>query len=133
MRILLLAAIVSFILAIFGGDHDEGITAYVEPFVILTILIANATIGVWQESNAENALEALKSMQPDYAKVIRNGQIETILSVELVPGDVVQVSQGDKIPADVRILKLNTSTLKINQAMLTGENEEVMKYPCAID
>lgn len=60
MRILLLAAVISFIIALMGDSHEEGIIAYIEPFVILTILIINSVIAVWQDSHADNALEALK-------------------------------------------------------------------------
>lgn len=110
----MLAAIISFILALTGGAEEEGITAYVEPFVILLILIANATIGVWQESNAEAALEALKSLQPEVANVIRSGKQSQVNATQLVPGDMVIVSTGDKIPADMRIMQLKTTTLRIN-------------------
>jgi len=60
VRILLLAAVISFIIALMGDSHEEGIIAYIEPFVILTILIINSVIAVWQDSHADNALEALK-------------------------------------------------------------------------
>ena len=69
VKILLLAAMVSFFLAYFDEDSAEGWTAYVEPVVILTILILNAIVGVWQEQNAENALAALKKLQPESALV----------------------------------------------------------------
>ena len=73
-QVLLLAAVVSFVLAYFEeGGEGEGIRAYIEPAVILLILILNAIVGVWQESNAEAALEALKEMQPEYAAVLRDG------------------------------------------------------------
>ncbi len=72
VRILLIAAIISFIIAV-TGDGDEGITAYVEPFVILLILTINAVIAIWQDSNASNALEALKNMQAVECKVLRDG------------------------------------------------------------
>lgn len=72
VRILLLAAIISFIIAV-TGDGEEGITAYVEPFVILTILVVNAVISIWQDQNADKALEALKEMQAVECKLLRDG------------------------------------------------------------
>ncbi|KAL9270855.1 Calcium-transporting ATPase 4, endoplasmic reticulum-type-like protein, partial [Drosera capensis] len=76
VRILLGAAVVSFVLALYDGDEggEKEITAFVEPLVIFLILIVNAIVGVWQESNAEKALEALKEIQSEHAVVIRDGQ-----------------------------------------------------------
>ena len=71
-RILLLAATISFIIAI-TGDGEEGIAAYVEPFVILLILVLNALVAIYQDKDAENALDALKKMQAVECHVLRNG------------------------------------------------------------
>lgn len=73
VQVLLLAAMVSFLLAFFEENSEEGIRAYIEPLVILLILVLNAIVGVWQESSAENALEALKEMQSETASVLRGG------------------------------------------------------------
>lgn len=128
VRILLLSAVVSFFLAYFDDkSHEEGLTAYVEPLVILLILIANAFVGVWQESNAEKALDALKKLQPDVAMVLRDGVWSSVDAVDLVPGDLVEVKVGDKIPADLRLIQLKTTTLRIEQSQLTGESQSVSK------
>uniref|UniRef100_A0A7S4S3Y9 P-type Ca(2+) transporter n=1 Tax=Alexandrium monilatum TaxID=311494 RepID=A0A7S4S3Y9_9DINO len=128
VRILLLSALVSFFLAYFDEKSaEEGLTAYVEPLVILAILVANAFVGVWQESNAEKALDALKKLQPDTATVLRDGHWSAIEANLVVPGDIVEVKVGDKVPADMRVVKLKTTTIRIEQSQLTGESMSVSK------
>jgi len=133
VKILLAAAAVSFALAYFddAGEHadEEGILAYIEPIVILVILILNAMVGVWQEANAEAALDALKELQSETARVLRNGKMATINSREIVPGDIIEVKVGDRVPADTRVMQLKTTSLRIDQSQLTGESQSVAKYP----
>ncbi|KAI8884614.1 SERCA-type calcium-translocating P-type ATPase [Backusella circina FSU 941] len=129
--ILLGAAIVSFVLAFL--ENEDSSTAYVEPIVILLILIANATVGVLQESSAEKSISALLEYAPDVAKVIRNGgTLYNINANLLVPGDVIYISVGDKIPADARVIEIYSSVFRIDQAILTGESVSVNKQTEAI-
>ncbi|CAN1249086.1 Calcium-transporting ATPase 4, endoplasmic reticulum-type [Linum perenne] len=130
VRILLAAAVISFVLAWYDGQEggEMEITAFVEPLVIFLILIVNAIVGIWQESNAEKALEALKEIQSEHASVIREGKkISSLPAKELVPGDIVELRVGDKVPADMRLLSLVSSTVRIEQGSLTGESEAVSK------
>ncbi|XP_057970568.1 calcium-transporting ATPase 4, endoplasmic reticulum-type-like [Malania oleifera] len=130
VRILLVAAVVSFVLAWYDGNEggEMEITAFVEPFVIFLILIVNAIVGVWQENNAEKALEALKEIQSENAAVIRdNRRIPDLPAKELLPGDIVELKVGDKVPADMRVVELISSTLRVEQGSLTGESEAVNK------
>ncbi|CAN6466078.1 unnamed protein product [Victoria cruziana] len=130
VKILLVAAMISFVLAHYHGQEsgESVFTAYVEPLVILLILILNAIVGVWQESNAEKALEALKDMQSEQAKVLRDGYLVPYLPArELVPGDIVELRVGDKAPADMRVAELKTSTLRVEESSLTGECMPVLK------
>ncbi|KAF4317053.1 hypothetical protein BBO99_00006355 [Phytophthora kernoviae] len=127
VKILLGAAVVSFALAMVEDSEEEGIGAFVEPLVILVILVLNAIVGVWQESNAEAALEALKDLQPENARVMRDGEMVTVPARELVPGDVVEIRVGDKVPADLRLLSMKTTAIRVEQAQMTGESTSVNK------
>ncbi|KAH0990081.1 hypothetical protein GBA52_001564 [Prunus armeniaca] len=125
VKILIVAALVSFVLALINGD--TGLTAFLEPSVILMILAANAAVGVITETNAEKALEELRAYQADIATVLRNGCFSILPATELVPGDVVEVAVGCKIPADMRMIEMLSNQLRVDQAILTGESCSVEK------
>jgi P-type Ca2+ transporter type 2A len=123
--ILLGSAAISFVLALFEDSDDW--TAFVDPVVILTILILNSIVGVTQESSAEKAIAALQEYSANEAKVVRDGAVQKIKAEELVPGDVVSVAIGDRIPADCRLLSIQSNSFAVDQAILTGESESVGK------
>ncbi|KAL1993057.1 hypothetical protein VTN49DRAFT_3814 [Thermomyces lanuginosus] len=123
--ILLGSAAVSFVLALFEESDDW--TAFVDPAVILTILILNAVVGVQQESSAEKAIAALQEYSANEATVIRDGERHRIRAEDLVPGDVIDVSVGDRVPADCRLLAIHSNSFRVDQAILTGESESVSK------
>lgn len=123
--ILLGSAAISFVLALL--EEGGGLTAFVDPLVILTILVLNAVVGVSQESSAEKAIAALQEYSANEAKVIRNGKITRVRAEELVPGDIISIAVGDRIPADCRVLAIQSNSFAVDQAILTGESESVGK------
>ncbi|KAI3627870.1 P-type Ca(2+) transporter [Malassezia furfur] len=124
--ILLASAVVSLVLAL--AENEGGLAnALVEPMVIFLILIANATVGVLQERNADQSIQALRAYSPEQAIVNRDGHTSRVNAVDLVPGDIVVLSTGDRVPADCRVLELRSSSLQVDQAILTGESESVYK------
>ncbi|KAM0682208.1 hypothetical protein MDAP_002439 [Mitosporidium daphniae] len=130
--ILLAAAVISFFLSLFDEDISQlswsSLWSFVEPMVILLILIANAFVGLIQESNADAAIKALKTYSPSECNVLRNGELSRILARELLPGDIVKLSIGDRVPADCRIVKIHSACgLKVDQSLLTGESNSVSK------
>lgn len=102
------------------------------PTQILTILILNAVVGVTQESSAEKAIAALQEYSANEAKVIRNGSVQRVKAEDLVPGDIVQVAVGDRVPADCRLLSIHSNGFRVDQAILTGESESVAKDTRAV-
>lgn len=130
--ILLFAACVSFVLALLETDSDQKVTAFVEPFVILAILFVNAAVGVIQETNAERAILALKRYEASKAAVLRNSIWREVLPSDLVPGDIISLSTGSKVPADCRVCKLQTAVFSVDQSILTGECGSISKDEEAI-
>lgn len=98
--------------------------------VVLSVVVVNSIIGFIQEYKAGKAIEALSNMVPENAMVIRNGNIITIPVSEIVPGDIVQVAAGDRIPADMRIIQ--QKNLQVEEAALTGESVPSQKTTEAV-
>ena len=117
--ILIVAAAVSGVLAII---ENEG---FADVIIILAVVILNAVLGVFQESKAEKAIEALQEMSAATSKVIRDGKLTAVPSEDLVVGDIILLEAGDAVPADARILE--SASLKIEEAALTGESVPVNK------
>ncbi len=118
--ILLAAAAVSGILAVVEND------SFADVIIILAVVIINAILGVYQESKAEKAIEALQEMSAATSKVLRDGKLQVIRSEDLVVGDVIHLEAGDAVPADARILE--SASLKAEEAALTGESVPVTKF-----
>ena len=118
--ILLIAACISIVTSIIEGDTD-----YIDAIIILSIVVVNAIIGVVQECKAEKAIEALKKLSSPKAEVIRNSRKISILSENLVPGDIIVLSTGSLVPADCRLLE--TYNFKVEESSLTGESSAVLK------
>ncbi|MCP1132493.1 cation-translocating P-type ATPase [Paenibacillus polysaccharolyticus] len=98
----------------------------IESLIIFLVILLNAIISVVQTKKAESSLDALRQMSAPEAKVIRDGQKQTLPARELVPGDIILLDAGDYVPADGRILE--SGSLKINEGMLTGESEAAEKH-----
>ena len=118
--ILLAAAAVSGVLAAVEND------SFADVIIILAVVVINAILGVYQESKAEKAIEALQEMSAATSRVLRGGQIQTIPSEDLVKGDIILLEAGDAVPADARILE--SASLKVEEAALTGESVPVTKF-----
>ena len=118
--VLLAAAAISGVLAVIENE------SFADVIIILAVVIINAVLGVYQESKAEKAIEALQEMAAATSKVLRDGKIVTVRSEDLVVGDVVLLEAGDAVPADGRLLE--SASLKIEEAALTGESVPVTKF-----
>lgn len=113
-----------YVLLVAGGV-TAGLREYIDSGVIFGVVLINAIVGLVQESKAEAALEGLRSMVQTPAKVMRDGREYTVPSDELVPGDLVVLDSGDKVPADLRLAR--QTELKVNESALTGESAPVRK------
>ena len=119
--ILIAAAVVAFVVS---GELKT-------PAVVLAVVLINAVIGFVQENRAERSLDALHRMLVDHARVRRNATVVVVPAAELVPGDVVLLEAGDRVPADGRLLVANS--VEIDEAVLTGESRPTSKNTAAID
>ena len=125
--ILLVAAAISGALAVYESiNHPGEGEGFTDVIIILAVVIVNAILGVYQESKAEKAIEALQKMSAATSKVLRDGKVQIIHSEDLVVGDVILLEAGDAVPADARILE--NASLKVEEAALTGESVPVTKF-----
>lgn len=128
--ILLFAAFLSLAIAIYNhlkGLVDEGalLEEYLEPVIIMLIVVLNAVLGTVQESKAEKSLEALQKLSAPHVRVMRDGTISILEVSQVVVGDIILVEAGDMVPADARLIE--SASLRIDESALTGESVPVEK------
>ena len=117
--VLIVAALISAVTAIYSQE------SFADVIIILAVVVINAVLGVYQESKAEKAIEALQKMTAATTKVIRDGKQQEVKSEDLVVGDIIVLEAGDSIPADARIL--TSASMKVEESALTGESVPVDK------
>ena len=123
---LIVAAVISALTGLVKGEPD-----FADVAIIMFVVIVNSVLGVVQEAKSEEALEALQEMSAAQSKVLRDGKLVHLPSAELVPGDVIMLEAGDSVPADCRVLE--SATMKIEEAALTGESVPVEKHANPIE
>ncbi|RLI25114.1 calcium-translocating P-type ATPase, SERCA-type [Candidatus Bathyarchaeota archaeon] len=124
--ILIFAAVVSVLISISHGSEE-----FADAIVIAAIVIINAVVGFIQEYRSEKALEAMKRLTAPKARVLRDGEVQNIPARLVVPGDIVLLEEGDRIPADCRLIE--ASELRTDEAVLTGESTPVEKTTMVLD
>ena len=132
--ILIVAAVLSLYFAISKGQEgkaNESIDSWAEFALIVLVIIINVVIGLVQEGSAEKSAEALKSMLSAKATALRDGERVSLEAELLVPGDVIYLKSGDRVPADCRLFDVRK--IQIQEAMLTGESNDVKKNTDAVD
>ena len=122
---LIVAAVISAVTGMVQGEPE-----WADVIIIMVVVIINSVLGVVQEAKSEQALEALQEMSAAQSKVMRDGKLVHLPSAELVPGDIVLLEAGDSVPADCRVLE--SASMKIEEAALTGESVPVEKHVEAI-
>ena len=127
VKILVAAAVVDLAISFVNGE--TGAAAFVEPGVIVAILVANAAVGVATEANAERALAELRAYEADAAVVVRGGRVVTLPAAALVPGDLIHLAVGARVPADARLVRADggRGEIRVDQSLLTGESDSVAK------
>ncbi len=129
--ILLVAAAISAGVEIYNGVSSGHWEFPADVIIIMVVVLINALLGVFQESKAEKAIEALQEMSAATTKVIRDGKMMTIHSEDLVVGDIIVLEAGDAVPADARIIEC--ASMKVEEAALTGESVPVDKKVEALE
>ncbi len=124
--ILICAAVLSGVLAYVTRDLSE----IADTGILLFVILLNAVVGFVQQYRADSAIEKLKKLSRATAKAVREGKVCEIDATLLVPGDVVEIAEGDRIPADCRIL--SSEGLRVDESSLTGESKPVQKRDCAV-
>jgi Ca2+-transporting ATPase len=104
---------------------------WADAIAILFILLLNAVVGFWQETKAASEVSALADLTVPHCRVLRDGGAQTVMSTEIVPGDIVLLDSGDRVPADLRLT--SSRDLRVDESMLTGENLPVLKHTDVID
>lgn len=121
--IMVVILMVSAVISAFLGETIDAV-------VIMIIVVLNAVLGFVQEYRAEQAMAALKRMAVPHVRVRRDGHLQEVTALSLVPGDIIQLETGNSVPADARLLE--SANLRVQEAVLTGESEAVEKDPAAL-